>query len=343
MINIDVATFADAIHGGPQPTADLLLQFLSQQGVTLPSSTLASYSGARFPELLQALKRNHIAFLDQIHPSMLYLFPNPDQIGHCQAILEQHDYLYGDDFELSTHNLLSPIQLAIVSLRNKDLNQHQERGSEPDRAAELSARDQALQALRLSGDLTASRFWLQLTLYKHRGRLVSARRRLIEFISQLCEDLECITVLDHIFKRCVNMVQNTYAYPALEQQFLECLEEFIPFCFRAHVNQSSLVRQALQFMEQHYQEAISLADIAAALHVSSAHLSRKVKQETNQNVTDILHGLRLSSAKHRLSDSDDGILAIALDNGFPSVEHFHRIFKRHTGVTPKQWRREHGH
>ena len=341
LINIDIQTFADAIHGGPPPTPQALLHILQQHGVAMPASVLASYSGPQQPALLAALQRNHIAYLDQIHPLMLYVFPSPKQIAQSQAILEAFHFLHGEDFELHTENLLSPIQQAIVSLRNTDLARHQRLGSEPDRAAEISARDQALQALRLNGDISASQFWVQLTLYKHRGRLVSARRRLIEFISHLCADLECTTVLDHIFKRCINTVQNTYAFPALEEQFLSCLEECIPFCFRGHGHQSSLVRQALQFIESHHQEAIGLSDIANELHISSAHLSRKVKQETGENVTDILHRLRLSNAKHRLSESDDGILSIALDCGFPSVEHFHRIFKRHTGVTPKQWRREH--
>ena len=319
-----------------------MLHFLSQHGIDVSSSILASYIGPRYEQLRQALKRNHIALLDHIHPLMLYVFPRPTQIAQAQAILEQYDYLYGDDFALDKEHILHPIQQAIVSLRNSDLARHQQQGSEPDRAAENSAKEQALQALRLSGDLEATEFWLQLTLYKHRARLVSARRRLIEFISELCSELECITVLDHLFKRSVQMIQSTFAYPALEEQFMEQIKEFIPFCFRGSNQPGSLVRDALQYMDQHYQDAISLADIAAALHVSSAHLSRKVKQETGNNVTDILHDLRLSNAKHLLSDSDDGILAIALDCGFPSVEHFHRVFKRKFGMTPKAWRNTHG-
>ena len=338
MINIDIKTFADAIHGGPQPTDEELTQALSQHGVALDSLVLASYSGPLFDQLRDALKRNNITFLDHIHPLMLYVFPRAEQLHQTQAILEQYEHLYGQEYQLRHDKILPAIQHAIVSLRNTDLARHQQQGSEPDRTAENSARDQALQALRLSGDLAATQFWLQLTLYKHRGRLVSARRRLIEFISQLCAELECITVLDHVFKRSVHMIQNTFAYPALEQLFMEHIKDFVPFCFRGTAQPSSLVRDALAFMDQHYQAAISLSDIANALHVSSAHLSRKVKQETGSNVTDILHELRLSNAKLLLSDSDEGILSIAFDCGFPSVEHFHRVFKRNTGITPKQWR-----
>lgn len=237
--------------------------------------------------------------------------------------------------------MLGAIQHAIVSLRTHDLETHQERGSEPDDAAEYSARDQALQALRLSGDRDPCQLWLQLCLYKHRGRLVAARRRLIEFISLLSESLTCSQILDHVFRRSIQMIQSTFAYPELERQFLEQIDEFLPFCHQGNGRQSGLVHKALQCMIELHREPIGLSEIAEHVHVSAAHLSRTIKQECGQTATDILHGMRLSSAKQQLAETDDGILQIALHCGFPSVEHFHRVFKRHSGMTPRQWRQLH--
>jgi len=48
--------------------------------------------------------------------------------------------------------------------------------------------------------------------------------------------------------------------------------------------------------------------------------------------------LRIAGAMEQLAQSDQSILNVGLSNGFDSVEHFHRIFKRHTGLTPGQYR-----
>jgi AraC family transcriptional regulator len=104
---------------------------------------------------------------------------------------------------------------------------------------------------------------------------------------------------------------------------------------------ASAVRDALAVMRQSFDEPISLAAIAAQIHVSPSHLARIFRRQTGRTVTEYLHALRISHAKQLLAETDDTVLAVALSSGFGTPEHFHRVFRKRTGTTPAAYRALH--
>lgn len=337
MINIDLSILAEAIHGAPPPEEAAIEQLLLGEGITLPCHVIATYPGGQPPAVLGRLRTAGVPVLDQLHPGMAYAFPR--EPTSTVRRLRRAGLLVGDVLPCAgPAGFLRAVQQAIVSLRARELEQHRATGTEPDHATERAARDQAIHELQLHGDLRATELWLELVLYRHRHRLVAARRRLIEFQCLLTADLEAIQPLDHALRRGVQTVQSIYAFPELRTRFPELVTELLPWCHRGSGRRSELVQQALELMAQRHEEPIALADLASALGVSTAHLARRFKQETGRTVTEELHALRIASAKRLLTETDEGILQIALDCGFQSVEHFHRIFKRHTNTTPRRWR-----
>jgi AraC family transcriptional regulator len=97
----------------------------------------------------------------------------------------------------------------------------------------------------------------------------------------------------------------------------------------------NLVTRALWFIESHFAEEISLADIAAMADVSRFHMSRAFGLGTGWSVMRYVRGRRLTEAARALSLGAPNILSIALDAGYGSHEAFTRAFRDQFGVTPE--------
>jgi two-component system, response regulator YesN len=98
-----------------------------------------------------------------------------------------------------------------------------------------------------------------------------------------------------------------------------------------------LAEQVRSYVEQNINMEITVADIAAHLHLHPNYLLRLFKEETGQAVIDYLISVRLQKAKQLLSTTDMKIYEVAGCVGYDSVSHFSRIFKRETGLSPKDF------
>lgn len=90
----------------------------------------------------------------------------------------------------------------------------------------------------------------------------------------------------------------------------------------------------------HYGEALSMADHAAALGVTPTHLARACKSATGRTAADILTERVLYAARVSLSESDVAIQDIARHLGFGSAAYFTRFIQQHTGLTPTALRQK---
>ncbi|WP_219835431.1 helix-turn-helix domain-containing protein [Paenibacillus sp. R14(2021)] len=94
-----------------------------------------------------------------------------------------------------------------------------------------------------------------------------------------------------------------------------------------------------QFIDRSYPEPITLESIAGRYFVSKEHLSRMFKQVTGSTVMDYIITKRIEEA-NRLLQASVSIKNAAEAVGYTDLTYFHRIFKKITGVTPAQARRE---
>lgn len=102
----------------------------------------------------------------------------------------------------------------------------------------------------------------------------------------------------------------------------------------------SLVGEALDFINQHCLQPISLKDVAEAVHRSPTHVASTVKKATGYSVGEWICQSRISAACARLKHSSDSIEAIADQVGWTDTTYFIRQFKKIQGVTPAVWRRQ---
>lgn len=99
------------------------------------------------------------------------------------------------------------------------------------------------------------------------------------------------------------------------------------------------ISRALDFMEEHYFEGISLRDIARAACLSRYHFCRLFKRQMRINCIPYLSRLRIERAKSLLGNTSHPITQICFDVGFNDLSHFERVFRSIAGITPSTYRK----
>lgn len=98
------------------------------------------------------------------------------------------------------------------------------------------------------------------------------------------------------------------------------------------------VQKALDYIEQFYNQDISLEETAEQVGITSFYLSRLFKQELNVTFLDILTEIRMEKAAHLLMKKDGNIKDISKKTGYINVSYFYKVFKRYFGITVGEMR-----
>lgn len=101
------------------------------------------------------------------------------------------------------------------------------------------------------------------------------------------------------------------------------------------------IQKAINFLQQNHMHNISVNDIVKELPMSRRLLEVRFKRETGNTIHKYLMHLRLKDFQQRLLTTNDSIFQICLQTGFQDSTNIFRIFKTHTGLTPKEYRKKH--
>ncbi|MZQ85358.1 response regulator [Paenibacillus sp. 5J-6] len=100
-----------------------------------------------------------------------------------------------------------------------------------------------------------------------------------------------------------------------------------------------IIQMCIVYLEEHYMEDLSMEMIAKRYFFSPAYFSGLFKVQTSLTFTEFLLGLRIEKAKTFLGDSDRKVSEVAFAVGFRDAGYFTRIFKRETGLSPEEYRK----
>ena len=109
---------------------------------------------------------------------------------------------------------------------------------------------------------------------------------------------------------------------------------------RQSLRSHARLEQMLRYMEAHYREKLTLADIAASASISKSEAMRCFREGLQVSPMACLNEYRLSRARDLLLETNDPVTEIALSAGFESCSYFDRLFLRKYGVTPRALRRD---
>lgn len=84
----------------------------------------------------------------------------------------------------------------------------------------------------------------------------------------------------------------------------------------------------------------TVAMFAAELHLSPRYLSDLLKQETGKTAMDLIQIFLISEAKNLLNSGKHSVAEIAYLLGFENPPYFSRFFKKETGVSPKEFKKQ---
>ena len=103
-------------------------------------------------------------------------------------------------------------------------------------------------------------------------------------------------------------------------------------------NYSPIVQKTIIFIESDISANLTLNTLAKMHNVSGGYLSTVFKKETGKNVTEYIRDKRMKHAEHLLSSTHLQIQTVALHCGIMDVQYFSKLFKKHIGKTPKEYR-----
>lgn len=104
---------------------------------------------------------------------------------------------------------------------------------------------------------------------------------------------------------------------------------------------SFIVKNALEYIRENYQEKLRLIDVADQVYVSQWHLSKLLNKHTGKTFSEILNGARMERAKELLKDPSLRIYDVAEMVGFQDLAHFSRVFKKMEGMSANEYRNTH--
>ncbi len=99
-------------------------------------------------------------------------------------------------------------------------------------------------------------------------------------------------------------------------------------------------RRIEHFIARNFNQGATLDILADSLGLSTSRTSRLLKEYFNAGFSELLNQHRLGAAIHFLQRSELAINEVARRAGFDNIEYFHRIFKKHYGITPLEYRRK---
>ena len=100
------------------------------------------------------------------------------------------------------------------------------------------------------------------------------------------------------------------------------------------------IQDALDYIDLHYTENITLTEIAKIALMSVRSFSYVFKSITGKTFLEYVHYLRVRRAREMLIAGNDSLTHICYECGFCDITYFGRVFKKITGETPSSYRKK---
>lgn len=130
------------------------------------------------------------------------------------------------------------------------------------------------------------------------------------------------------------------AYSALILQELYLIFDRRP-SLPPETGEMSPVDQVLKYINAHYSEPIALETLAEEFYLNKSYLCRLFHKTMGISIINYLQHKRILEAQQLLLNSSRSIIDISMECGFSNIQHFYRVFKKVTALTPAEYKNHH--
>lgn len=127
---------------------------------------------------------------------------------------------------------------------------------------------------------------------------------------------------------------------ALEKDMLDFVRQILDRTGGDTADADGIVRTVKAYIAQHFAEELSLESLSGLVYLSPGYLSKLFKREVGENLSTYVQNVRIDEAKALLRTTNLKTYEVAERVGIPDPVYFSRIFKKITGVKPKDFRHE---
>ena len=180
-------------------------------------------------------------------------------------------------------------------------------------------------------------------LFSEGNSLDILKTRAIELCSLLSRTaIEGGAPTDTVLKLNNQFLQNLTKITSLEilcQKLQEIVEAFSESMFNYIPSKNNeLIKKAMLYISENFSTPLTLEAVADQIHLHPAYFSSLFKQSTGSSFKEYLNMVRIEESKRLLANTDFSIIDIAMAVGFEDQSYFSKVFKKYTGLTPKQFR-----
>src|SRR5690606_9304866 len=104
--------------------------------------------------------------------------------------------------------------------------------------------------------------------------------------------------------------------------------------------ETARLNQVYEYIMRNFSSEINLVDAANVANMTANAFSRYFKKQTQKNFTQFVNEIRIGHACQLLHKKDMSISQVCYESGYQSITNFNKFFKRITGKSPVEYRKE---
>lgn len=180
-------------------------------------------------------------------------------------------------------------------------------------------------------------------LFSEGNSLDMVKTRAIELCSLLSRTaIEGGAPTDSVLKLNNHFLMNIQQITTMDMlcyKLQEIVETFSTSMFHhTPTRNSEIIRKAMSYIAEHFHTGTTLQEVAEHVHLHPAYFSTLFKQSTGSSFKEYMNMVRIEESKRLLANTDFSIIDVAIAVGFEDQSYFSRVFRKYTGMTPRQFR-----
>ncbi|MBQ9767826.1 MAG: helix-turn-helix transcriptional regulator [Lachnospiraceae bacterium] len=200
-----------------------------------------------------------------------------------------------------------------------------------------------------SGDSPRAQKTLQTFLQEARfvhGKNMREYKWMLQSLNNYCH-MELLTMGIHpfyIMKQMVSTrtkIETMTSIAKLEQMPSEICHKYCLLVKNyANPEYSRLTKDAIDYIQLHMEEELSLSHLAEHFEKNASALSHTFSKETGMSLTKFIHQTRIREAIRLFNTTNLSVSEVAVSVGYQDFSYFSKVFSQHTGYSPREYKKQ---